>query len=115
MPRDLLNDGLIRSALRRHVVARARRAPGTAVCEEFSLNRGETRVDLAVVNGHLTAYEIKSDRDTLARLAGQMRVYNRVFDRLTLVFGWRLAAQALRLVPSWWGVRLAEWGPRGAV
>lgn len=83
--------------------------------EEFGLHHGISRVDIAVVNGRLLGYEIKSDRDTLARLPDQIRVYGAVLDKVTLVVGWRHVVAAMRLVPAWWGVSLVERGPRGGI
>lgn len=110
-----LNDAKIRIALRQTLNARVARARSAVLLDEFSLSAGRTRADLAVVNGHLCGYEIKSDRDTLERLPDQMRAFNSVFDRMTLVVGWRHAAGAMRLIPAWWGVQLVDTGSRGAV
>ena len=35
------------------------------IVEELSVCDGEARVDVALINGKLCGYEIKSDRDTL--------------------------------------------------
>jgi len=48
---------------------------------------GDARIDLAVVNGKLHGYEIKSDADTLKRLPAQAEVYSAVFDLVTIVVG----------------------------
>ena len=72
--------------------------------EELGLCRGFARVDLAVVNGRLHGYEIKSDRDSLRRLPGQVEMFSKVFDRLTLVVGERHQASACRKIPRWWGI-----------
>lgn len=82
----------------------------TVVVEELGLCHGESRADVAVVNGELTAYEIKSDRDVLDRLPKQAEVYGRCFDRVVIVVGPRLYEAALAEVPLWWGVMLAEPG-----
>ena len=66
--------------------------------------RGRVRLDVAVVNGLLHGYEIKSDRDSLRRLHGQVDVYGRVLDQATLVVGDRYLTAVSDLVPSWWGV-----------
>ena len=65
---------------------------------------GETRVDLAVVNGHLHGYEIKSERDTLARLASQIGLYDRVLDYSTIVCSQRHIANVIERIPDHWGV-----------
>ena len=83
--------------------------------EEVGIRHGVARIDLLVVNALLHGYEVKSDRDSLRRLPGQIAVYSSVLDRVTLVVGYRHAGEAIRLVPPWWGVKLAEMGPRGAV
>jgi hypothetical protein len=71
------------------------------------------RVDLAAVNGSLHGFEIKSDRDSLRRLARQVDLYSQVLDRATLVVGERLAPFATSLVPAWWGVVRVSSEPRG--
>ena len=67
------NDRDIRDALRPFV---RREYSGTSddllFLEEFALYGGETRADLAALNGVSHGYEIKSSRDTLHRLARQV-------------------------------------------
>ena len=83
--------------------------PFDIVVEEVECRRGYVRADyLCVRNDHLAVIEIKSDRDTLSRFDEQVRVYNAIAHRATLVVGWNLAAPALRKVPPWWQVLLAE-------
>jgi hypothetical protein len=78
------------------------------ILDELGVCRGQVRVDLAVVNGSLQGYEIKSDRDSLRRLGRQAEIYSRVFDRVTLVVGACHLSAALEIVPSWWGVLWVE-------
>jgi hypothetical protein len=66
------------------------------------------RIDIAVINGELSGFELKSDRDTLERLPLQAELYSRVFDRVDLVVGRRLAETAIRSVPEWWGISIAK-------
>lgn len=47
----------------------------TLVVDELDLC-GLTRVDVAVVNGHLSGFEIKGSTDSLRRLPGQVAVYS---------------------------------------
>jgi hypothetical protein len=77
-----------------------------AFLEELGLCRGKVRVDVAVVNGSIHGYEIKSDRDSLRRLASQAAVYGMVLDRATLVVGPKHVAEAIRAVPKWWEVKV---------
>jgi hypothetical protein len=94
----------IRSALRLTLLEKHSDEPNTFVIEELGLCRGQVRVDIAVVNGLLHGYEIKSDRDNLRRLGVQVEVYNKVLDQATLVVGDRYLVEARNIVPSWWGV-----------
>jgi len=100
----VLYDSGIRPALRSRLLLRHADEPDTVLIEELGLCRGQVRVDVAVVNGLLHGYEIKSDRDNLSRLAVQVKIYGKVLDRATLVVGERHLAEALNIVPAWWGV-----------
>jgi hypothetical protein len=105
--RDLA-DSDIRPALRLRLLAQHAREADSVILEELGLCRGQVRVDLAVVNGLLHGYEIKSDRDSLRRLSGQVDVYGRVLDRATLVVGERHLSESLEIVPIWWGILRME-------
>lgn len=105
----------VRNALRREVLKRHEGEPDTLVLHELGLRHGVARVDVAVVNGSLHGYEIKSDSDTLDRLPAQIEIYGSVLDRATLVVGKRHADKAIDLVPPWWGVKIAIEGPRGGI
>jgi hypothetical protein len=106
----------IRHALRARVLARHLAAPHTLVIEEMNLEQGRGRVDLAVIGRRfLHGYEIKSERDTLLRLPGQIRVYSRVLDFVTMVVHRRHLAAVQQLVPRWWGLKVVDTGTRGAV
>lgn len=52
---------------------------------EMVIANWNRRADLAVANGRLYAYEIKSDLDTLDRLEGQVYAYLDRFDKVTVV------------------------------
>jgi len=91
------------------------RNSGSRVLEEFRIERGASRIDVAVINDALVGYEIKSDKDTFTRFSNQIHAYNRVFDRINLVCGEILAGYAAEVVPSWWGIILANRDPTGAI
>lgn len=78
--------------------------PNTRIVEELGLCQGIARVDLAVVNGSIHGYEIKSDQDTLARLPGQVDIYNRTLDFVTMVTAPGHAKKIRKIVPRWWGI-----------
>lgn len=97
-------DPEIRPALRRYLEQHWLTQPDTHFLEELGLCQGQVRIDLAVVNGALHGYEIKSDRDRLYRLSAQAEVYGMVVDRATIVVGPKHLEHVLRIVPDWWGV-----------
>ena len=96
-----MRDADIRGALLDRL---SQRYIGDLVRSEVGLCLGATRVDVVVVNGHLHGFEIKSERDTLTRLQGQIELYSRVLDYATVVTGARHTERVLDLVPGWWGV-----------
>lgn len=83
------------------------RHPADVVVEELNIELGASRVDVVLLSELLCAFEIKSDFDTLDRLANQMHAYQRVFDRITLVTTASFIAAAERLLPPWWGLWVA--------
>lgn len=46
---------------------------------------GSCKADLVILNGTATAYEIKSERDSLARLSNQVLNYRRVFASVNVM------------------------------
>lgn len=84
------------------------------IVQELSLCQGQARVDVAVVNGQLHGYEIKSKSDTLDRLAGQVVVYSRVLDRCTLVVEESHLEKAHSMLPNWWGI-ISVWEDGGKI
>jgi hypothetical protein len=103
-----MNDVLIRVATKQALLLQHKGDSATVIFEELGVQHGLSRIDLAVVNGELHGFELKSDRDTLARLPEQTETYGRVFDRLTLVVGERHLRRAVEMVPDWWGIRVAR-------
>ena len=103
-----MNDRDIRAVLKAELMRRYAKDDNTLVLDELGIRHGAARIDLVVINHQLHGYEIKSDLDSLKRLPDQIKAYSSIMDRVTLVVGYRHAYDALRMVPEWWGVRLAE-------
>ncbi len=110
-----MRDRDVRKALHAKVLAKHLDAPDTRVIEELGICWGTSRIDIAVINGKLHGYEIKSDADTLERLPSQMFAYNSVFDRVSIVVGGHHAERVLSIIPEWWGVKIASEGAKRAV
>lgn len=79
----------------------------TLIVEEMGVWAGAVRIDIAVINGELSGFELKSDRDTLERLPYQAEIYGRVFDKIDLVVGSKHATKSKNIIPEWWGVTVA--------
>ncbi len=113
--KSLTKDRDVRLAVMEKVIAEHVSDPSVLVVEELGLEHGACRVDIAVVNGFLHGYELKSDSDTLTRLPAQIIAYSKALDRATLVVGQGHLATAKAMLPSWWGIKVATIGARGAI
>lgn len=104
---NLTDDRTIRAAIKKRLIV-AHTGQDAVIVEELKVSRGAGRMDVAVVNGRIEGYEIKSDKDTLERLPKQAELFGVVADRMTLVVGERHADHAILLVPGWWSVLVAS-------
>ncbi len=79
----------------------------TRIIEEKNI--GDSRADVIMVteNG-LYGIEIKSDADTYARLSGQVKDYDKYFDKNIVVVGSSHAHSIEEHVPAHWGIITAE-------
>ena len=100
-----LNDKIIRAAL---VAKLNADDPDAIVLHEFPLSRGERRADIARVNGTLAGFEIKSARDSLARISGQAKAYEEVFEQMTAVISSCHLRSLRKHLPTKWGILVAD-------
>lgn len=77
---------------------------------EMAVGLGASRVDVGLVNGMLTGYEIKSAADNLGRLPSQVEHYGRCLDRAVIVTSESRAETIADHVPAWWGITIASAG-----
>lgn len=87
----------------------------TLIRHELGVCANQARVDVAIVNGVLAGYEIKSDEDSLRRLPDQISAYGKVLDRAVLVTTRKHMFKGGDFLPRWWGLMLAEAGSDGQV
>ncbi len=104
--KPVTRDADIRSVLLASLKAKYSDKNHDLIVEEFGCKAA--LADVAVINGFLHAYEIKSDSDSLDRLPSQMDAYESVFEYVTLVCGRRLLERARTAIPDWWGLQRAE-------
>jgi hypothetical protein len=93
----------IRAALLQQLEGRREGHPHRLI-QEFWIPISHERADVVEVNGLLAGFEIKSARDTLARLPRQSAAFSAVFDQVSLVCATNHLARAEGVVPSWWGL-----------
>jgi hypothetical protein len=110
-----MNDRLIRDSFHRQVLHRFHDDADTLVLNELGLRHGKCRADIAIVNGRLIGYEIKSDEDSLKRLDEQVETYSAVFDRASIITGTKHLGDVLSRLPKWWGIVLCKLRRNGEV
>jgi len=106
-----MRDMDIRLALHKEIIPPIAAEANSLVIDELGICQGDARIDIAVINGNLHGFEIKSKRDSLARLPAQTELYSKVFNTVTLVSSDSHIEKATKIVPKWWGLIRAS-GPR---
>ena len=113
--RAATKDTDIRIALHAKRLRRVKAQPDTIVIDELGLAHAKSRIDVAVINGCIHGYEIKSAKDTLDRFATQIDIYRQTLQKLTIVAAPKHVAGIMNHAPEWCGVVAAEQGPRGGI
>lgn len=96
------DDSVLRSALVQKIVL-GRHSLGTTVALS-ELRAGRSKADIVVFNGTSTCYEIKSDRDSLTRLPGQLCDFRKTFGKTNVVVSANHVQPVLDLAPPDVGV-----------
>ncbi len=105
-----MRDHIIRAAFHQDVLKKEHLDHHTFVVDELGLKNGGIRADIAVLNGSLVGYEIKTEKDNLYRLPAQIEAYNEVFDKAHIITGQRHLSKIEAMLPAWWGIYLIESG-----
>jgi len=108
-------DADIRSALHAKRLRHAKSHPDTLVIDELGLAHARSRIDVAVINGCIHGYEIKSAKDNLDRFATQIDIYRQTLQKLTFVAAPKHVTNIMSHAPEWCGVIVADLGPRGGI
>lgn len=93
---------IYRAAISHKVLLRTHSLRTASMLNEF--RAGNCKADLVILNGTATVYEIKSERDTLARLANQVDNYKRVFAKVNVIASEGHVEGVLATVPDDVGV-----------
>lgn len=100
------NDKKYRALLINELNEKYKDDENTRIIHELGLDNGSSRIDVAVVNEILHGYEIKSDLDTLERLPRQIKYYNLVFERMTMIVSRKYLNEVKEIIPQWWGIKV---------
>lgn len=113
--RKKMRDIDVRRAVHSKILKEHHKDPSTLIIDEFTMNLGASRADIAVINGLMHGYELKSKSDNLLRLPAQIEHYSSVMDKVTLVVSECHAELALGMIPKWWGVKIVTQGLRNGM
>jgi hypothetical protein len=83
--------------------------------DELGLAHAKARIDIAVIDGCLHGFEIKSAADTLARLPQQLMLYEECLEKLTIVCAGKHVSTVRKMAPRWCGILEVAKGPRGGI
>jgi hypothetical protein len=81
----LRDEYVYRAALTHNVLLGRHTLKTASMLTEF--RAGACKADLAILNGTASVYEIKSERDSLARLTNQIANYRKVFAKIYVIVG----------------------------
>jgi len=109
------SDAEIRAALHRKVLRAFHLRNDTLVIDELGLAHARARIDVAVINGSVHGFEIKSAADTLTRLPQQLEFYEQCLEKLTIVCAEKHTPGVRDLAPRWCGITEVTKGPRGGI
>lgn len=110
-----LRDSDIRKPLHRWLWEQHAQTEDTAILHELPIPRPSARMDIAVVNGEICGFEIKSDADRLTRLRYQQPAFSAICDKICLVVTSRHLKQSRTAIPQWWGIVLVQHSDGGVI
>jgi len=93
-----------KAALTQNILLGRHSLQTASMLNEFRV--GNCKADLAILNGMATVYEIKSDRDSLARLERQISAYANVFAKVYVIAAEDHIPGVVSCVPEHVGVLL---------
>jgi hypothetical protein len=103
-----MQDYDIRKVLHSYLKKENNSIKDTIIVDELDLCSGLSRIDVAVINGVIHGYEIKSEEDTLKRLPLQMNYYNKSLEKVTIATNLVHLKDVRKSVPKWWGLILVD-------
>lgn len=94
----LRDEYVYRAALTKNILMGKHSLRTASMLNEF--RAGSCKADLVILNGTASVYEIKSERDSLARLVNQVENYKRVFATVNVIVGESHVEGVRQVVPD---------------
>ncbi|MFY0661428.1 MAG: sce7726 family protein [Shimia sp.] len=99
---------IYRAAIVNNILLGTHSLNSASMLTEFRI--GKSKADLVILNGTGTAYEIKSERDNISRLAKQVSDYRKVFASTYVIAGSNHVESVSDVVPNSTGIlHLSRW------
>jgi hypothetical protein len=93
-----------------------KRYPKSNLLGEVRINNGLAIADLVSIGIKTThCYEIKSDKDKIARVLEQSKSFDIVFKKISLITTLSQYKKAIDIIPSYWGIIVVSNTPRNKV
>lgn len=102
--KDYRHEYIYKSAITHKVLLGKHSLQTAVILNEFRV--GSSKADSVILNGTSTVYEIKSERDSLARLEQQVASYRRVFAKVNIITGENHLDSVIGMVPEDVGILL---------
>ncbi|WP_122510205.1 sce7726 family protein [Pseudomonas viridiflava] len=99
----MIKEKLIKAALIDWLYAKGL-VSDAVIINEMVVSNWARRADIAVANGRLYGFEIKSEFDSLKRLPGQIESFQRHFDKVTVVAASKFIPDIVSAYPSEVGI-----------
>jgi len=103
-----MQDSDIREVLHSYLDKENKKYTDTIIVDELDLCSGLSRIDVAVINGFIHGYEIKSEEDNLNRLPNQIKYYNKSLEKVSVALNPIHLDKVLADIPDWWGVLIVN-------
>lgn len=94
----LRDEYVYRAAITKNILIGKHSLRSASMLNEF--RAGSCKADLVILNGTASVYEIKSERDSLARLVNQVENYKRVFATVNVIVSERHVESVRKVVPD---------------
>lgn len=110
MDNGRLQEARLKAAVIDRLMSGAQVDDEAVIVSEMVVANWTRRADVVLANGRLWAFEIKSEADSLTRLAGQIDVYRSHFEKVVVVAAAKFEDAVMAAVPDGVGVWIAGEG-----